>query len=447
LAAALGDDENFATTVTTNLALKAPLASPALTGNPTAPTQSSADSSTKIATTAYVNSVTVAPSNLSGVITSSGAVTTITSQTGTGSKFVVDTSPTLVTPVLGVATATSINSTTIPSSKTLVATDSTTYVVPSQTSNSGKFLTTDGTTSSWGAIAGSLAQPSEPSSPNDGQIWIDTDGAVVGQAVTRWSKAPTGGTTSLTGLDDSSVTLSYTAGYEQVYRNGTLLSRGNDYTATNGTSITLIDATLTGDIIEVIGSSVLAIADVYTQAQSNSNYIGKALTTTTGDMIYASAANTPARLGIGSTDQILKVSGGVPVWAAPASAAPTSASARVTTGQSSSSATYADLATAGPAVTVTTGTKAMVIVGARVQASAGWNGNMSYAVSGATTVSANDEWSIMSFDSYSQQFSFASTQVSLTAGSNTFTAKYKTGSADNPCTFSNRYIIVIDLGS
>jgi hypothetical protein len=64
----------------------------------------------------------------------------------------MNTSPTLVTPVLGVATATSINSTTIPSSKTLVATDSTQYVVPSQTGNSGKYLTTDGTTSSWATV-------------------------------------------------------------------------------------------------------------------------------------------------------------------------------------------------------------------------------------------------------------------------------------------------------
>jgi hypothetical protein len=37
--------------------------------------------------------------------------------------------------------------------------------------------------------------------------------------------------------------------------------------------------------------------------------------TTTGDLYYASAANTPARLAIGSTDQILTVSGGVPTWA------------------------------------------------------------------------------------------------------------------------------------
>jgi Chaperone of endosialidase len=41
----------------TDLALKAPLASPALTGNPTAPTQSQSDNSTKIATTAYVDTL------------------------------------------------------------------------------------------------------------------------------------------------------------------------------------------------------------------------------------------------------------------------------------------------------------------------------------------------------------------------------------------------------
>ena len=47
--------------------------------------------------------------------------------------------------------------------------------------------------------------------------------------------------------------------------------------------------------------------------------IPKTLTTTTGDIIYASSANTPARLGIGSTSQVLTVSGGVPTWATPAS--------------------------------------------------------------------------------------------------------------------------------
>lgn len=54
LAAALANDPNFATTITTALGLKAPLASPNFTGVPTAPTPSSLDNSTKIATTAFI---------------------------------------------------------------------------------------------------------------------------------------------------------------------------------------------------------------------------------------------------------------------------------------------------------------------------------------------------------------------------------------------------------
>ena len=49
--------------------------------------------------------------------------------------------------------------------------------------------------------------------------------------------------------------------------------------------------------------------------------IAKTLTSTTGDMIYASAANTPARLGIGSSAQILTVASGIPSWATPAASA------------------------------------------------------------------------------------------------------------------------------
>ena len=56
LAAAPNDDANFATTVTNSLALKAPLASPALTGTPTAPTASSGTNTTQVATTAFVQS-------------------------------------------------------------------------------------------------------------------------------------------------------------------------------------------------------------------------------------------------------------------------------------------------------------------------------------------------------------------------------------------------------
>ena len=178
LAAALSNDASYSTTITTALATKLPLAGGTMTGaiamgtnkitglgNPT----SAQDAATKY----YIDNVVLAPSNLTGPITSVGSATSIASQTGTGTKFVVDTSPTLVTPVLGVATATSINGTTIPSSKTLVATDSTTYVVPSQTGNSGKYLTTNGTVSSWtpptGASAGTYTLTT---------VTVDSDGRI-----------------------------------------------------------------------------------------------------------------------------------------------------------------------------------------------------------------------------------------------------------------------------
>jgi hypothetical protein len=155
IAAALADTANFSDTVVlksgSTMSGALAMGTNKITGLGT-PTVS-----TDAATKGYIDTVVLAPSNLTGPITSVGNVTSIASQTGTGTKFVVDTSPTLVTPVLGVATATSINGTTIPSSKTLVATDSTTYVVPSQTSNSGKYLTTNGTVSSWTPPTGASA--------------------------------------------------------------------------------------------------------------------------------------------------------------------------------------------------------------------------------------------------------------------------------------------------
>ena len=79
--------------------------------------------------------------NLTGPITSSGNATSIASQTGTGTKFVVDTSPTLVTPVLGVATATSINKVAV----TAPATSATLTVADGKTLTASNTVTLVGT--------------------------------------------------------------------------------------------------------------------------------------------------------------------------------------------------------------------------------------------------------------------------------------------------------------
>lgn len=54
LAAALGNDANFATTVTNALAAKAPIASPVFTGDPKGPTPAQFDNDTSLATTEFV---------------------------------------------------------------------------------------------------------------------------------------------------------------------------------------------------------------------------------------------------------------------------------------------------------------------------------------------------------------------------------------------------------
>jgi hypothetical protein len=56
-----------------------------------------------------------------------------------------------------------------------------------------------------------------------------------------------------------------------------------------------------------------------TIALDSNAVIAPTLLTTTGDIVYASSANTPARLGIGTAGQVLTVAGGIPTWAAPPS--------------------------------------------------------------------------------------------------------------------------------
>lgn len=66
--------------------------------------------------------------------------------------------------------------------------------------------------------------------------------------------------------------------------------------------------------IRTLGSSV--DSTLKTQVDNTvASSVQKSLLTTTGDTIYASGTSTPARLGIGSTGQVLTVSGGVPTWA------------------------------------------------------------------------------------------------------------------------------------
>lgn len=171
--------------------------------------------------------------------------------------------------------------------------------------------------------------------------------------------------------------------------------------------------------------------------------------TTLGDISYrSSTSNTKTRLAIGTTGQVLTVSGGVPAWGS-VSATPTTAAATVAAGQTTTSTSYTDLSTSGPAVTLTTGTKALIFITSNVDnQSNNGQGHVGFAVSGASTVSATDAQALHYYSSGTIGLQYgASYYVSgLTAGSNTFTLKYKSGNGSTQY-FANRQITVMDLGS
>ena len=90
LAAAIGNDPNFATTMAAALGLKAPLDSPTLTGIPTGPTAAKTESSVQLATTAFVKAV-VADYATKASPALTGAPTTPTAAKGDKSKQIANT--------------------------------------------------------------------------------------------------------------------------------------------------------------------------------------------------------------------------------------------------------------------------------------------------------------------------------------------------------------------
>ena len=108
---------------------------------------------------------------------------------------------------------------------------------------------------------------------------------------TRWVKTLSGSATLINGNDDNSLPLNYTLGNEEVYVNGILLKRGTDYDTTSVNAITLTEAALSGDTIEIITFSTINLASVYTQTQSDIKYLTPATASTTY-LTQSSASST-----------------------------------------------------------------------------------------------------------------------------------------------------------
>lgn len=115
--------------------------------------------------------------------------------------------------------------------------------------------------------------------------------------------------------------------------------------------------------------------------------------------------------------------------------------------ESTSSGSYTDLSTSGPAVTITVPAsgKVEVTLGAEISNSATGVGIMAIAISGATTTAAPAPRAYIYFGGVNNGGSTSRTTLltGLSAGSTTFTAKYK--STAGSCSFASREVIAIPV--
>jgi len=131
-----------------------------------------------------------------------------------------------------------------------------------------------------------------------------------GSGTPTWSNPATGSVTSV-GLSAPAI---FTVTGSPVTTSGTLaltysgtalpvLNGGTGSTTNAGAAFALKGAN--ADITSITGLTTALSAGQGGTAQS---------TWTTGDLLYASAANTLSKLGVGTTGQVLKVTAGLPAW-------------------------------------------------------------------------------------------------------------------------------------
>jgi hypothetical protein len=312
LAAALGDDANFATTVTNSLATKLALAGGTMSGaiamgtnkitgmgDPT----SNQDAATKV----YVDTqrdtrLALAGGTMTGAIAmGNNKITGMgdpTNAQDAATKNYIDVlfGSTVAAAASAAAAATSetnaANSASAASTSASNASNSATAAANSATAAAASYDSFDD------RYLG--AKSSAPTLDNDGNalltgalyfnnvsntmfVWTGSAWTAAGSAVNGTSERRVYTATA----SQTNFSATYDVGFVDVYLNGVKLVSGTDFTANDGAAIVLTTGATAGDIIDIVTFGAFNVANTYTQAQSDARYLQLTGGTMTGTITFA----------------------------------------------------------------------------------------------------------------------------------------------------------------
>ncbi len=284
LAAALGDDASFSTTITNSIATKLPLAGGTMSGaiamgtskitglgDPTA----DQDAATKKYTTDTF--LPLAGGTLTGAVAAGSNKITATYTPSANSDL---TTKTYVDGILGSGTSAASSATAAASSATAAASSATaaassaTGAASSATSAAASFDSFDD------RYLG--AKSSAPSTDNDGdalqvgtlyfntttnsmQVYGGSGFTAAGSSVNGTSSRNTYTATA----GQTSFAATYDSGFVDVYLNGVKLLAGTDFTATNGTSVVLASGAAVNDIVDIVAYGTFTLSTHYTKTEAD----------------------------------------------------------------------------------------------------------------------------------------------------------------------------------
>ena len=319
LAAALGDDADFSTTITNSIATKLPLAGGTMSGEiamgsnkitgVTDPTGGQ-DASTKAYTDAQRDTrVAKVGDTMSGALAmGDNKVTGLATPTAGADA----TNKTYVDGLFQSTTAAATSATNAATSETNAATSETNAA----TSETNAATSATNAAASYDNFDDRYlgAKSSAPTVDNDGDALItgalyfnSTSNIMYVYSGAGWQAAGS----SVNGTSDRQTytatagqtvfAAAYDTGYIDVYLNGIKLAPA-DFTATNGTSVTLTSGAAVNDIVDLVAYGTFVLADHYTEAQSDARFVNVAGDTMTGDLSFGD--NDKAIFGAGSDLQI-----------------------------------------------------------------------------------------------------------------------------------------------